>query len=275
MNENADALRDVKVSNTTAPELVRTLDYAVELAREAGEITLRYFKKRGVRVEEKSDGSPVTIADKEAESFLRENIRACFPEDSILGEEEGLQEGASGRRWILDPIDGTFSFVRGVPFYAVLIGIEIDDDALAGVVNLPALGEIVYAARGVGCFLNGEAARVSDTTRLEDSLLLCTDFGTCAKYGFGAAAEELQKRAAARRTWGDAYGHILVATGRAEAMLDPVMNVWDCAPLLPILEEAGGTFNDWRGARTIRGGNAISTNKKVFDSVMRTIQELS
>jgi fructose-1,6-bisphosphatase/inositol monophosphatase family enzyme len=141
------------------------------------------------------------------------------------------------------------------------------------VVGLPALDELVYAARGVGCFWNDVPARVSATQSLSDALLLATDFGECEQYGFGQAAERLQREVHARRTWGDAYGHVLVATGRADIMLDPIMNVWDCAPLLPILEEAGGTFTDWSGQRTIRGGNAISTNGSLFGAVMAAIRQ--
>ena len=248
-------------------DLRALMDFAAGLARGAGEITLRYFQ-RLPGAERKADGSFVTVADREAESFLRAEIGRQFPDDAILGEEEGEQAGTSSRRWIIDPIDGTFSFVHGVPFYGVLIGLEINGESLVGAVNLPALGELVYAARGQGCFWNGGAARVSDTATLEESLLLSTDFGTCRRYGFGDAADELQQRALARRTWGDCYGHVLVATGCADCMLDPVMNAWDCAPLLPILEEAGGTFTDWHGQQTIHGGNAVSTNSKLFESVM-------
>ncbi|MDQ3819802.1 MAG: histidinol phosphate phosphatase [Acidobacteriota bacterium] len=251
-------------------ELERLLSFAVRLARGAGEITLKYFRS-SLTPEQKADGSFVTRADREAESFIRARLEECFPQDAVLGEEEGEREGTSGRRWIIDPLDGTYSFVHGVPLYGVLIALEIDEEPSVGVVNLPALGEVVYAARGLGCFWNDARARVSSTGRLGDALLLSTDFGTCERYGFGPAAEALQRRAAARRTWGDCYGHVLVATGRADVMLDPVMNIWDCAPLLPILEEAGGTFTDWRGLRTIRGGNAISTNGALFDEVMKEV----
>jgi len=244
----------------------------VRLAREAGEIANRYFKGSFV-AERKADQSLVTNADREAEAYLRAAIAQAFPEDCILGEEEEERTGTSGRRWIIDPIDGTYSFVHGVPLYAVLIGLEIDNESVLGVVNLPALNELVYAARGLGCFWNGEAARVSSTTSLDDALLLSTDFGTCEQHGFGTAAEVLQRRVSARRTWGDAYGHVLVATGRADIMLDPVMNIWDCAALLPIVEEAGGRFTDWRGRNTIHGGNAISTNALLFAEVMDVIRE--
>lgn len=253
-------------------ELRELLDFAVEIARAAGEITLRHFRGSFV-AERKADNSFVTIADREAESYLRARIETAFPEDSILGEEAGKKSGISNRRWILDPIDGTFSFVHGVPLYGVLIGLEVAGEPILGVVNLPASNEIVYAARGLGCFLNGEPARVSATNSIDEALLLCSDFGSCEQYGFGPAAASLQARAHARRTWGDCYGHVLVATGRADIMIDPVMNIWDCAALLPIVEEAGGTFTDWTGKPTIDGGNAISTNGQLFDSVMKIVRK--
>lgn len=253
-------------------ELKALLDFAVTLARHAGEITNRYFKGSFV-AERKQDNSFVTAADREAERSLRAQIEKAFPEDAILGEEEGEKPGGSNRRWILDPIDGTYSFVHGVPLYGVLIGLEIDGEAVLGIVNLPAVDEMICAARGLGCFWNGAPANVSATESLGDALLLATDFSSCEWYGFGRAAEILQRQVNARRTWGDVYGHMLVATGRAEIMLDPIMNIWDCAPLLPILEEAGGTFTDWRGQRTIDGGNAISTNGALFESVMSVIRE--
>ena len=260
--------------NRTAPELESLLDFAVNLAREAGEITLKYFRQ-SLAPERKADGSFVTVADREAERFIRAHIEESYPQDAILGEEEETRAGASGRQWIIDPVDGTYSFVHGVPLYGVLIALEIEGEACLGVVNVPALGDLVYAARGQGCFWNDQRASVSSVASLDDALLLATDFGTCEQYGFGAAAEALQRRVRARRTWGDCYGHILVATGRADIMLDPVMNVWDCAPLLPILEEAGGTFTDWRGQRTIRGGNALSTNGALFNSVMEVVKSQS
>ena len=255
-----------------ATELGSLLDFAVRVARAAGEITQRYFKG-SFAVELKADNSFVTAADREAERFLEASIKEAFPDDAILGEEEGARAGKSNRRWILDPIDGTYSFVHKVPLYGVLIGLEIDDEAVLGVVNLPAVNEQVYAANGLGCFWNDRPAHVSSTESLGDALLLATDFGDCERQGFGRAAEMLQSQVQARRTWGDVYGHVLVATGRAEIMLDPIMNVWDCAPLLPILEEAGGTFTDWRGQRTIHGGNAISTNGRLFEAVMSTIRK--
>lgn len=251
-------------------ELEQLREFAVAIARGAGDITLQYFRKRP-ETSTKTDGSYVTIADREAEAYLRRQIAERFPDDGIVGEEEGESTGRSGRRWIVDPIDGTFAFVHGVPFYGVLIGLEIDGESSVGVINIPALGEIVSAAKGSGCFLNGKPARVSTTARLEDALLLATDFTSCERYGFGRAGELLQRRAKTSRTWGDCYGYVLVATGRADVMLDPVMNLWDCAALLPIVEEAGGTFTDWHGARRIDSGNSIATNGLLFDEVMSLV----
>jgi histidinol-phosphatase len=255
------------VAKPSKNELNELREFAVELGKGAGDITLQYFRRKP-ETSTKADGSYVTIADRRAEEYLRKQIAARFPDDGFLGEEEGESQGTSGRRWIVDPIDGTFAFVHGVPFYGVLIALEIEEELIAGVINIPALGEIVSAAKGVGCFFNGEPSRVSTTARLDEALLLSTDFSSCARYGFGRAAGLLQAQAKTSRTWGDCYGYVLVATGRADVMIDPVMNLWDCAALLPIMEEAGGTFTDWRGVRTADGGNAIATNGVLFDEVM-------
>ena len=252
-------------------ELQGLLEFAVKLAFAAGDITNKYYRKNPQRYT-KPDGSHVTIADREAESYLRQQIAETFPDDGILGEEEGEIEGRSGRRWILDPIDGTFAFVHGVPFYGVLIALEIENEVSLGVINMPMLGEIVAAANGCGCFFNGDPARVSTTAKLDEALLLCTDFRAADKHGFGTDVERLQRSVRTSRTWGDCYGYVLVATGRADVMLDPVMNLWDCAPLLPIMEEAGGTFTDWRGNRTVAGGNSIATNGLLFEQVMEVIK---
>jgi histidinol phosphatase-like enzyme (inositol monophosphatase family) len=257
---------------TEDPALSQLLEFSVRLAREAGEITKHYF--RGTFApERKEDDSFVTIADREAERHIRSTIEKAFPDDAILGEEEGEKPGESRRRWIIDPIDGTFAFVHGVPFFGVMIGLEIAGEPVLGVVNLPALNEIIYAARGSGCFWNGQTARVSETSGLESALLLATNFNASRAHTFSPALEDLRQRAHTSRTWGDCYGHMLVATGRADVMLDPIMNIWDCAALLPIIEEAGGRFTDWNGSRTIGGGNAVSTNGALFDEVMETIRK--
>jgi len=178
---------------TATNPLKQLLDFAVDVAREAGKITLRHYQGSFV-AERKADNSFVTNADREAEAYLRARIAEAFPDDSILGEEEGEHPGSSNRRWILDPIDGTYSFVHGVPLYAVLIGLEFESEPVLGVVNLPALGELVYAAQGLGCFWNGVPAHVSSTASLDQALLLSTEFGAYEQYGLGPAAEALQRQ---------------------------------------------------------------------------------
>ena len=252
-------------------ETLHLLDFAQELSWQAGKITLSYFGT-DVVPELKTDRTPVTIADRMAEERMRAMIEARFPSHGILGEEYGATNPEARYCWILDPIDGTKTFVQGVPLYGVLVGLECDGEPLLGVCNLPALGEMVAAARGHGCTLNGRRARVSAVDRLEDALLLATDTASVDKYGDGNAYRALGTATRFARTWGDCYGHILVATGRAELMLDPVMSVWDCAALLPILEEAGGTFTDWDGRATIHGPNAISTNRRLFERTMELIR---
>ncbi|MEN9933641.1 MAG: hypothetical protein RLZZ387_220 [Chloroflexota bacterium] len=246
-------------------------EFAAELAWLAGKLTLRYFQT-GLTPDIKADQSPVTLADRESERLMRELIEARYPDHSILGEEEGETRPGASHRWILDPIDGTKSFVRGVPLYAVLVGLEREGEAVVGAVNVPGLGDFLTAAKGMGCQWNGRAARVSDTARLKDSLLLATEPHNMGRYGREAAYARLVGASKMYRGFSDAYAYVLLATGRAELVLDPEMNAWDCAALLPVVQEAGGTFTDWQGVPTIHGGEAIATNGKVFDEVMRVVR---
>jgi histidinol-phosphatase len=242
------------------------LDFAMDAAWQAGHLTLAHFQA-GVAIEEKPDHSPVTVADRSAEELLRRLIATRFPGHAVVGEEFGETERDSTHRWILDPIDGTRSFVRGVPLYGVLVGLEIGGESVVGVAHFPALGETVAAARGEGCRWNGRTCRVSAVSRLEDALVLCSDAGDLARRAPRASAS-LRERSVLQRGWGDCYGHCLVATGRAEVMLDPVMSAWDCAALLPILSEAGGFFGDWSGRATAYGGNAVGTNAPLREPVL-------
>ena len=253
------------------PTLEELLTFATQAAWDAGRVTLGYFQT-DLEVETKADSSPVTIADKTAENLLRKMIKARFPEDGLVGEEHGVEEGTTGRRWIVDPIDGTKAFVAGVPLYGTMVGIEIEGEPVVGVVNLPALGEMVNAARGLGCWWNGKRARVSNVDKVEDALVIVTEHKSFAKHKPGVA-DGLVERARLVRGWGDCYGYVMVATGRAEVMLDPVMAVWDCAALAPIMEESGGTFTTWSGERTIWGEEAVATNGVLYEEVMGLIGE--
>jgi len=252
-------------------ELPYLLEFAQEAAWQAGKLTLSYFGT-GVVPELKSDQTPVTIADRQAEQRLRALIEARFPDHAILGEEYGETNPGARFRWILDPIDGTKSFVQGVPLYGVLVGLERDGDPVLGVCYFPALGEMAAAARGHGCTLNGRRAQVSPVSSIHEAVFVQSDVRSFEAHNRGRVWEEMHRLVRITRSWGDCYGHVLVATGRAEIMLDPVMNVWDCAALLPILQEAGGTFTDWQGHATIHGGDAISTNGLLFEPVMTIIR---
>lgn len=256
-----------------SPEIMARLEFAVAAAHEAGAITLEYYRREDLCVDRKADDSPVTIADREAERHLRDRIMAAFGDDGIVGEELGQQEGKSGFRWILDPIDGTKSFIHGVPLYGNLIGVEQGGECVLGVINIPPLHECVYAASGQGAwYVAGGAppcpARVSRRSKLSEGLFLTSEVASFGVIGRREVYDNLQAASRLTRTWGDCYAYLMIATGRAEVAVDPLMNIWDAAALLPIIEEAGGTFTDWEGRRTIYSGNGVATNGLVHDEVM-------
>lgn len=250
------------------------LDFAMETAWEAGRLTLGYFQT-GLRPDFKADESPVTIADREAEKLIRSRIEQRFPRHGIIGEEFGGlgQTDGYSHRWLIDPIDGTRSFVRGVPLYGVLIGLEIEDKAEVGVAYFPAMGEIIGAATGEGCWWNGRRARVSSAASLKEAIVSHYDAASFDRYGRAAAWERLKKAAGYRAGWCDAYGYALVATGRVEVMLDPVIHPWDGGPFPPILQEAGGYFGDWRGNVTVYANESMATTQTLLPEVLRILNE--
>ena len=241
------------------------LQAVAELARLAGDVAHAHFRTN-VAVELKGDGSPVTAADRAAETAAREWIRARFPHDGILGEEFGVERPDARRRWIMDPIDGTKSFVAGVPLWGTLVAVADGDDVLAGAAYFPPVGELLAAAPGEGCWWNDARCRVSEVARLEEATVLTTDERFPGLDARGAGWRRLAARAAVSRTWGDCYGYLLVATGRAEVMADGVMSPWDAAALQPIIVEAGGVFTDWDGAATAFAGSTVATNRRLADA---------
>ena len=254
-------------------KLRRYLEFATETAYEAGRLTLGYFGTEAASPEFKADDTPVTVADTEAEKLIRGRIEARFPGHAILGEEYGETQGiGADQRWIIDPIDGTKSFVRGVPLYGVLVGLEIESVCEVGAAYFPALDEMLCAATGEGCHLNGRRTHVSTRT-LSQGMACFTDVGSFGEHGRAAAWERLLSAAGSVRGWSDAYGHALVATGRAELMLDPIMNPWDCGPFPPILREAGGFFGDWSGSETIFANEAMSTTNVLLPEIIRLIED--
>ena len=239
---------------------------AAELARLTGDIALRHYKKH-LAVEVKADGSPVTLADRAAETAAREWVDRYFPADGVLGEEFGEARPQAARRWVIDPIDGTKSFVHGTPLWGSLVALCEGERVLAGAAYFPAIGELLAAAPGAGTWWNGSRCVVSSINVLSQATVLTTDERFRERPAYRAGWERVANAAHLSRSWGDCFGYLLVATGRAEAMLDPVMSPWDAAAMQPIIEEAGGTFTDWSGHPTAFGGSAVASNHELATAV--------
>lgn len=250
-------------------DLSSYLTFAADVAYRAGRLTLGHFNV-GVRPDYKPDDTPVTAADRAAEEFIRGEIGKAYPGHSLLGEEFGRDERESTHRWIIDPIDGTKSFMRGVPLYGVLIGLEVEGTVRVGAAYYPGTDEMLCAAEGLGAWWNGRRARVSELG-LDRGVVCFTTYGNFEKYGRLGAWERLNKAAYMLRGWSDAYGYLLVATGRAEAMLDPVMAAWDCGPFPVILKEAGGYFGSWDGREGHTYGEGLACSAIVRDEVLALI----
>lgn len=248
------------------------LQAAAELAEYAAGIAMRWYRT-GVSVEFKGDGSPVTIADREAERAARAWLAERFPADGVFGEEMSDERVDAPRRWILDPIDGTKAFVRGVPLWGTLIACCEGDTVLAGAACFPAVQETVAAAIGEGCWWNGSRAAVSTTTQLTQATALITDERFLERPSRRGRWQTVAAQAAVARTWGDCYGYLLVATGRADIMIDDIVNPWDAAAVYPLITEAGGRFTDWRGRDTAFGGDVIATNAALGDIVRPLLVE--
>jgi histidinol phosphatase-like enzyme (inositol monophosphatase family) len=245
-----------------------------ELARLTGAIALQHYRAH-LDVETKADGSPVTIADRAAERAARDWVHRHFPDDGVLGEEFGEERPDARRRWIIDPIDGTKSFIRGTPLWGSLVALCEGEEVLAGAACFPAVGEWIAAAPGAGCWWNGSRCSVSSVASLHEATVLTTDERFRERPMLRAGWERIAEAARVSRTWGDCFGYLLVATGRAEAMLDPILSPWDAAALQPIIQEAGGHFTDWSGRRTAFGGSAVATNEALSQSVRSLLSDSS
>jgi histidinol-phosphatase len=247
-------------------------DFITETAYLVGRLTLAHFQT-GVQADFKADRTPVTQADRAAEQLIRQRIESRFPTHAILGEEYGgTMDDSATHRWIIDPIDGTKAFLRGVPLYAVLIGLEIEGRVEVGAAYYPALDEMLAAASGLGCWWNGRRAHVSSVPSLSEAWVTFTDPGNFDKYGRSEQFQRLKQAAYHRAGWSDAYGYLLVATGRSEVALDPIMATWDCGPFPPIFREAGGYFGDWLGQETIYNLEALATTQVLLPEVLRLLQ---
>ena len=253
--------------------MTQDLRLTVELAEQAGRLTLDYFSRKSLQVFTKRDSTPVTEADRKAEELIRKTITSKYPEDGLLGEEFDERPAANNRRWIIDPIDGTKAFIHRVPLYGVLIALEIDGYLQLGVVHFPALGELYYAERGNGAFFNGSPISVSSISNVRDATVLYTEKEYLLDPPSLHPVDELRKNAGLVRGWGDCYGHMLVASGRAEVSVDKVMSPWDCAALIPVVIEAGGCCFDYRGLTTISGEGLVSANKSIGTGLLEAIEK--
>ena len=276
----------VELNDGVAREVRVRLELALEAARAAGGVTLRYFQSGDLGERRKDDGSPVTLADTEAERTLRAAIAEAFPDDAIVGEELGETEGRGGGkgagtdsfRWVLDPIDGTVSFVHGVPLYGVLVGIFQGDSPVAGVIHMPALAETVYAALDGGAWWipgagqDARPARLSTVDRLGEAMVLTTGLEYFVQMGTEAVFTRLSEQCKRVRGWSDCYAHVLLATGRCDAVVEPTVKIWDVAPLPAILGELGGVVSDWHGEHDLVSGHAIATNGHVHGQLLEVVR---
>lgn len=250
------------------------LQAVTDVARSTGQLALRYFRS-SLTIDTKGDGSPVTIADRQAEEHARSWISGRFPGDEVLGEEFGFTSGARSRRWFIDPIDGTKSFVRGVPLWGTMIAVAEGDTVLAGAIYCAAADELVAAALGEGCWWNNSRCVVSQEHDVSRATILTTDDRFQYNPERRARWESLGERVAMSRTWGDCYGYVLVATGRAELMVDDKLSPWDAASLIPIIREAGGVYSDWRGSDTVDGGDGFACNMNLAETFAESLGVVS
>ena len=249
------------------------LSFALEAARAGGEVALAHYR-RNPRAERKPNGTWVTAADRAGEARIRNLVAERFPDHNVLGEEEGLTAAAGGSphdgapTWIVDPIDGTNNFMAGIPVWATLVALERDGDVVLGVCCAPALDETYEAVRGGGARLNGSPIAVSARATLSDATLVTVGFETFEERGLGDFYLDLVRSCHRSRGFGDFWGHMLVARGAADVMVEPELATWDFAALIPIVEEAGGRITTLEGAPPRDGGSCITTNGILHEEVL-------
>jgi len=247
------------------------LDFALRLADEADAISMRLFADDGLEIRHKADRTLVTAADTAIERMVREHLTEAFPNDRIMGEEEGGTFEGAGRVWIVDPIDGTANYARAIPVWATLIALQVDGDLVVGVASAPAMGERYAAARGEGATMNGKRIRVSEIADLADAQFLYSQLDTLLRGGQRDATLALLGATARERGFGDCWGHLLVARGAAEICMEPSLAVWDYAALVPIVREAGGRITDLAGGSPRHTAGVLTTNGRVHDDVLRRL----
>ena len=235
-------------------------EFAIQLAHKAGKNALSYFGEQ-INIDLKSDESPVTIADRSTEELIRKEIESHFPDDGILGEEFGEKPGKTSYRWILDPIDGTKTFIRGVPFFGTLIAVEKDGESIIGVADFPALDISISAMTGFGCYSNGQKCQVSETIDLIKASVMFTDAKDILQHHGEKTLINILTQTGFQRTWADCYGYYLVAVGKVDMVFDVYAKIWDIAPMIPIINEAGGKISASSGLKELSMQNIIASNK--------------
>ena len=255
------------------PDWRTRYELAIEAAQRAGRLAHEYFDNN-VQVEWKDDRSPVTIADRKAEATLRETLLARFPQDGFLGEESGDTPGNSGYRWIIDPIDGTRNFVRGIPIWATLVGLEYKHEQIAGVCYLPAMGQVYRALRGDGAYRDERRIHVSRVSNFADASLFYSSVSWFVKAGCEDAFHDFVRRAQRTRGFGDFYGFVLVAQGSGDLMMEHGVHTWDLGALKPIVEEAGGRMTDWNGNDTIERPDVLASNGILHDQALEILRAM-
>lgn len=253
------------------PDWHARYERAIEITRRAGELAHQHYL-RPLTVEWKGDLSPVTAADRGAEQLLREQLLAAFPNDGFLGEEFGDQPGSSGYRWIIDPIDGTRNFIRQIPVWGTLVGLDYRGELVAGIAYAPALDQMWHALRGNGAYRDGGRIRVSDVAALDQSLMAYTSFSWFLQTGHERTLLNLMAHTDQQRGYGDFYGFMLVAQGSCELMCDQGCHAWDLAALAPIVEEAGGKFTNWEGQLNIDRPDVLASNGRVHDAALAILK---
>jgi histidinol-phosphatase len=254
------------------PDWRNRYEAAIAAAAKAARLALGYFDI-DVAVEWKKDQSPVTVADREAEQLLHDSLLGAFPDDGFLGEEFGDQPGTSGYRWIVDPIDGTRSFVRGIPVWGTLVGLECQGEQVAGVVVAPALGQTWRALKGDGAYRGDRRLRVSDVGELSQATLFYTNLKWFERAGKRDHFLRLSSQTQNQRGYGDFWGHMLVAQGSGELMVEQGVHVWDVAAVKPIVEEAGGRYSDWDGNPDVHRPDVVVSNGRLHEAALRELRE--
>ena len=245
------------------------VDFSKQLAAASGEIIMRYFRS-DFTVDTKEDDSPVTIADRKAEEIMREMIMQEFPEHGIIGEEFGNHKESAEYQWVLDPIDGTKSFVSGTFLFGTLIGLMKDGEPIVGSIHHPLTSHLLIGTEDE-TRLNDEPVRVRPTEHLRDAVMVYSDFIDVGKYQNGIAFQQLMGKTKYNRTWGDCHGYFLLATGYADIMLDPIMHLWDIVALVPVIKGAGGKITSWNGGPPLSGNGIIASNRALHSQVLRAL----